>query len=385
MKRRIITGILIITLLGGGIYIRRNSVKKSNITAVKTSTVVNGNVKSYLSTTAVIKSKNSKDYFGQQLKVSKVHVKIGDSVKQGQILVTFDVSDLNNNIKQTEIQYNNSLLQRKDLYNQRDQINKKIEDLDTQIKELQSKNTLNPAEAAELKTLKNSRDNIQRISDEKIKQQDNAVALAKLAYDNAKAKLGEGKENITTEFDGVVTSVNVLEGGIGSPAQPAVTVQDITNLKAVVSIGKYDAAKIGLEQPAEIKNNGEILKGKVSFIDPVARKTMGAAGAETILNTEIDILDKSEGLKVDFDADVNILLGEKANVVKIPAEAVKSDKNGNAYVFVVENGKAVEKTLKLGLQSDIEAEVLEGLKVGEKVILNPIASVKSGTLVEEVR
>lgn len=383
MRKRLIVAIVIIVLLGGGLYFRKYSEKKSKALRVKTTAVTKGEVRSYLSTTAVIKSKKSKDYFGQQLKIGKVNVKVGDNVKEGQVLVTFDVTDLNTNIKQAEIQYNNALLQRKELYNQRDQANKKIGDLDKQIKELESKSSLSPVEAAELKTLKSTRENIQRISDERIKQQENAVALAKLTYDSAKAKLSDGRENIIAGFEGVVTAVNVAEGGMGNPAQPAVIVQDINNLKAVVSIGKYDAAKIALDQPAEVRNNSNIYKGKVAFIDPIAKKTVGSNGAETTLNTEIDIVDTPEGLKIDFDADVNILLGEKSGVIKVPAESVKSDKSGNTYVFVVENSRAVAKTVKLGLQSDTDAEVLEGLNEGEKVILNPVASINSGILVEE--
>lgn len=383
MRKRLIVAILIIVLLGGGLYFRKYSEKKSKALRVKTTAVTKGEVRSYLSTTAVIKSKKSKDYFGQQLKIGKVNVKVGDNVKEGQVLVTFDVTDLNTNIKQAEIQYNNALLQRKELYNQREQANKKIGDLDKQIKELESRNSLSPVEAAELKTLKSTRENIQRISDERIKQQENAVALAKLTYDSAKAKLSDGRENIIAGFEGVVTAVNVAEGGMGNPAQPAVIVQDINNLKAVVSIGKYDAAKIALDQPAEVRNNSNIYKGKVAFIDPIAKKTVGSNGAETTLNTEIDIVDTPEGLKIDFDADVNILLGEKSGVIKVPAESVKSDKSGNTFVFVVENSRAVAKTVKLGLQSDTDAEVLEGLNEGEKVILNPVASINSGILVEE--
>lgn len=383
MKKRIIIGIIIVTLLGGGFYLRKARAERRNFTAVKTSSVVKGDVKSYLSTTAVIKAKSSKDYFGQQLKVSKVNVKVGDSVIKGQVLVTFDITDINTSIRQAEIQYNNAVLQRQDLYNQRDQINNKIADLDRQIKDLEAKATLTPAEATELKTFKSTRDNTQRISDERIKQQDNAVALAKLTMDSNRAKIADGRENIVAEFDGVVTAVNVVEGGMGSAVQAAVVVQDITNLKAVVSVGKYDAAKIKLEQPAEIKNAGATLKGKIAFIDPVAKKSVSSSGTETMLNTEIDITDKPEGLKVDFDTDVNILLGEVANVIKVPAEAVRSDKNGRSYVFVIEEDKAVEKTVTLGLQSDMEVEITEGLKEGEKVILNPVATIKTGTVVKE--
>lgn len=395
MKKKLIIGVLIAVIIGGGIYIKAAGVKKGSYTNIKISQVSKGDVKAYLATTAVIKSKNSKDYFGQQLKISKLNVKVGDAVKKDQVLLTYDVSDINNSIKQAEIQYNNAVLSKQILVNNDKQIKNKISDLNSQISDLdkqieQLKSSVNPADAAKIssletqkKQLEQTKDSLKTSSTEQMKQADNAIALAQIALDSAKSKLGAGKENIIAQFDGVVTSVNVTEGGFGSPSMAAIVVQDISNLKAVVAVGKFDAAKIAIDQQAEIKVNGNTAKGKVAYIDPVAKKTASSTGTDTTLNTEIDITEKAEGLKVDFDTDINILLGEKSGVIKVPAEAIKSDKTGRFYVYVVEGDKAVERTVTLGLQSDMEAEVLEGVKEGEKVILNPVASIKDGSLVKE--
>lgn len=343
------------------------------------------------------------------MKITKVNVKIGDSVEKGQVLLTYDVSDINNSIKQAEIQYSNAVLSKqilnnnnKDIRNSIADINKKIADTDDQIKDIDKqisdiKNNENPLDDTKLPDLikakeglnqtkeayKKSKDSLKTIPTEQFKQADNSITLAKIMLDSAKAKVAGGKDSIAADFNGIVTAVNVTEGSFGNPAVAAVIVQDVEDLKAVLSVGKYDAPKIQLDQPAEIKSDGGVLNGKVSFIDPVAKKTMGASGTETTLSTEVDILDRPEGLKVDFDADVNVLLGEKNNIIKVPAEAIKSDKNGRTYVYIVEGVKAVEKTVKLGLQSDMEVEVAEGLKSGEKVILNPVAAIKDGTLVRE--
>jgi HlyD family secretion protein len=395
MKKKVIIGIVIAVVIAGAIYLKVSSGNKSGFTNIKTTQVSKGDVKSYLSTTAVIKSKNTKEYFGQQLKISKLNVKVGQTVAKGEVLLSYDVSDINSGIKQAEIQYNNAVISKQILTNNNSDIKSKISDMDKQIADLQKqiddlKNSANPVDAAKVPTLetqktqlKNSKDSLKPISTEQFKQADNAIALAQISLDSAKSKLGEGKESVIADFDGVVTTVNVSEGGFGSPSMPAIVIQDLNSLKAIVSVGKFDAPKIKVEQTAEIKVNGNTAKGKVSYIDPVAKKTASVTGTDTTLNTEIDILEKAEGLKVDFDTDVNILLGEKGAVTKVPAEAIKSDKTGRTYVFIVDGEKAIEKTVKLGLQSDMEAEVLEGVKEGEKIILNPAASLKDGSLVKE--
>lgn len=407
MRKKIIIGVIVAALIGGAVFFRSTGKDKGKYIEIKTTAVEKGNIKSYLSTTAVIKSKNSNEYFGQQMKIKKVNVNVGDSVKKGQVLLTYDVSDINNNIKQAEIQYNNAVLSKQllnknnsDIKNSIADFNKKIGDVDKQIKNVDKqieeiKNNDNPLDDTKIPELlrtkeglnqtkeayNNSKKGLKTIPSEQFKQADNSITLAKINLDSVKDKADN--DRIIADFNGVVTAVNVTEGGFGNPAVAAIVVQDIENLKAVLSVGKYDAPKIKLDQPAEIMSGSESLEGKVSFIDPVAKRTVGAAGTETTLSTEIDILDRPEGLKIDFDTDVNVLLGEKNDIIKVPAETIKSDKTGRTYVYVVEGEKAVEKTVKLGLQSDMEVEIVEGLKVGEKVILNPVAAIEDGTLVQE--
>jgi len=66
---------------------------------------------------------------------------------------------------------------------------------------------------------------------------------------------------------------------------------------------------------------------------------------------------------------------------KIPVECIKYDKAYNTSVFVVENGTAKLTPVRLGLQSESEIEVVEGLKQGDKVILNPSMDLKDGMAV----
>lgn len=395
MRKRVILGIIVALVIGASAYFYIAKNKAAAYTNVKTAQVSKGEVKSYLATTAVIKSKNVKEYFGQQLRVSKLNVKVGEPVTQGQLLLSYDVTDINNSIKQAEIQYENAVISKSILTNSNNDIKNKIVDADKKIQELEGqieslRGSTNPLDSARVYTLesqrtqlKATRDSLKPVSSDQLKQADNAISLAKIALESARAKLGEGKENVVADFDGVVTAVNVIEGGIANPALAAIVIQDLNSLKAVVSLGKFDAAKIQLEQAAEVKANGNTAKGKVTYIDPVAKKTASVAGTDTTLNTEIDILEKAEGLKIDFDTEVNILLGEKAAVIKVPVEAVRNDKTNRDYVFVVEGDKAVERTVKLGLHSDLEVEIIEGVKEGEKVVLNPTGNLKDGGLVKE--
>lgn len=381
MRKKIIIWIVIIVVLGGFIAFRSANKAKGKFVNVKTETVTQGDVKAYLSTTATIKSKNSKDYFALQGKVKKVNVKVGDAVKKDQVLVEYEVTDLNIPVKQAQIQYDNAVLTKQMQTNSNNDMKNKIADLDKQIEEYKQ----NPADALKLQQAEAERKALKLpFTNEQLKQADNAIALAKLTLDNAKQNLSKSQDKIVAEADGVVTAIGVVEGAASvASAQPAVTVQDVENLKALVSVGKYDANKMQVGQEAVVKSSNKEYKGKVAVVDPAAKKTVSATGTETTLGLEIDILDKPEGLKIDFDADVDILLGQVNNVVKVPAESVKTNKEGKAFIYIIEGDKAVEREVKLGLQSDMEVQVLEGVKTGDKVILNPGETIKNGTMVKE--
>ncbi|GAV22892.1 efflux RND transporter periplasmic adaptor subunit [Carboxydothermus pertinax] len=374
---KIAVGLLVLAAVVFGFYsYRAATVRKNSQLDVKTAKATVGDVVAYLSVSATIESQNKKDYYAPQAKVKRVYVKVGDKVKKGDVLVTFETQDYSFPIEQAQIQYENAVLQRDELYAQKKDIEDKIKQLDTQISSLEKSN--NPEDKAKLESLKQQRDNIQPVSEEKIKQAENSVKLAKLSLDNAKKAAAQAQDKITADFSGVVTAVNVVEGAMANSMQPAVTVQDLSNLKAVAKLGRFDASKVSLGQKVVLRNGKKTYSGEVTFIEPVATTTMSASGQESTVGVEIKVLDKNTDLKVGFDVDADIQIGRKTGVVKIPVEAIRQEKDRSS-VFVVEQGQAKEKEVTTGLWSDNEVEIVSGLSAGETVILNPSLKITNGT------
>ncbi|MBU3114557.1 efflux RND transporter periplasmic adaptor subunit [Clostridium lacusfryxellense] len=366
MKKKFIIGVAIVACIGiiGGI--RLTAKNKTQVISVKTSKVTMGDVKMYLSTTATIKSKNEKDYSASQAtKISSVNVSVGDEVKKGKTLLTYDTTDLNNQVTSAKINYNNAISQKNDAINKNNDAKDTIADTEDIPA---NAGIISAAEASEL-------------SSEKVKQLNNAVASAKATLDAAKDKLSQNSY-ISSGIDGVVTEVNVVSGQTGSQ-EMAIIVQDISSLKAVVKVGKYDAAKVAIGQASTIMSNGSIYKGKVSKIYPTATVNTSATGGDTTLTVELDVLESAPQLKVNFDSDVDILLKEALDVVNVPAEAILTNKDGSTYLFVIQDGTAVKKAVKLGVQSDSDVQIASGVKVGESVILNPGSSVTNGVMVKD--
>ena len=379
-KKTVIYGLIVVGILSG-VFLISGKKKAGKIATVKTSIVQVGELKSYISTTATVESKNSKEYYGLQAKIKKVNVKVGDKVKIGDVLITYEAQDLASTVSQAQIQYDNAILQKKDLYNQNESIKSKIADLDNQIATLEK--STNPADKAKLETLKQQKGALSPMSEEKLKQADNSIKLAELSLTSAKQRLSENKSTVVAENAGVVTELNAIEGSVGNGMQAVVVVQDVENLKATASLGKFDANKVKVGQEVSIKSGNNIYKGSISFIEPAAKKTVGVTGSETTLGVEIAILDKAPALKIDFDVDVDILVGKVENAVKIPSEALKVEKGDKNLVYVVEENVAHEVKVNIGEQSDTEVQITKGIKNGDKVILNPSTSIKEGTIVKE--
>lgn len=378
-KKRIITVIIIAAIIVLTIVIV-NSQSKVMPFPVKVSEVTKGDIETILSTNALIESKKTKDYMGKaQYTVKSVNFEVGDTVKAGDILLSYDVKDYENAVLQAQIQYDNALLNKSELLEQKKDIEDEIKQMDEKIFILDGSS--NPEDIASLQALIQARKNIQEISDEKIMLMDNTIALAKLQLDTYTDTLNEAMEGIVAEFDGVVTAVNATESLPLSMAQPAFVVQQLNNLKGVINLGKYDAAKIQLGQKATLKYESYTYEGRVSFIEPVASKdiTMGTADA-TIL-AEIDILNPDEHLKINFDVNADLSIASAKQVLQLPTECLKYGKDGAVSVFVIKDGLAVLTPVTIGIQSDISVEIIDGLSEGDMVISTPPDNITDGTAV----
>ncbi|OPJ58567.1 efflux RND transporter periplasmic adaptor subunit [Clostridium oryzae] len=407
MKKKIIALVISAAVIASLVGLTVMTKNKNKYQQVKTTTVSRGDIDVYLSTTAAIKSQSTKEYYGPQAKVKKVKVEVGDKVTKGDVLATFESQDLETPVEQARIQYNNALLQKQELVEQNNKVksnisdlNSKIDKINSQIKQIDNninklKQLKNPASATQIEqlngqkstltsqkaTLVQQKDSLSTVSDVKFQEADNAIKLNKLSLDTAKKNLASGIKNIIANRSGVVTQINIVEGGISTSQQAAIVVQNLDNLKAVLSVSRYDAAKVRLHQKAVISNSDENYSGRVSYIAPTAETSKSINADDATLEVDVKVTDKKPDLKVGFQADVDILLNKAENVIKIPVECVKTDKTGKSVVYVVENKKAVEREVKVGVKSDTDAEV-QGIKVGEKVILNPTDLIKNGTFVK---
>lgn len=383
MKRSskgILITILVVALIALSVYgISQRNQHMLNAIEVKTAKVEKGDIVWLFSTNGDVESKSKQDYFIlTPTKVLKVFVDVGDKVKKGDKLLELETQDLSIQYKIAQKQLEMAKLQLESL--------KKLKEKWSSQNQSSLQNSTAPIQSFSQNTLLSSQ--MQGTSpgyslDDQIKLQEKQVEIAQLNLQSIKQNMDKQQRYVKSQSNGVVTAINAREGNIFSSVQlPAVTVEDPENLQIVLNVNQYDAINISEGQKALIRFGEKTFDGVVKMVSPAATKIITQTGAENVVKVYVDILNNDGTIKPGFNVDVDIKLGEKKNVLKVPSEAILTDKNGQSFVYIVENGVAQQRKVEVGLSSDLETEIKSGVAAGEKVILNPNSSIQDGTKVK---
>lgn len=360
-KKWAIAGAIVLSI-GASVYIYA-SARSHDIIDVKAVMVKRGNIESDLSCSGVTQTQNRMDYYASSpLKIEKIYVCLGDRVKVNELLAKFEPQDFSSELEQA--------------YAQLEIASSTLEGLEKQKREGNEKT---PSVIAGFDMGANKSFDI----DSQIEIQKKQVELAKIGVDSIKDKIEGMQTEIKSSMAGVVTAINGAQGGIASVVLPIVSVEDTENIKAVINVSQYDAANIkeGQEAVVSLGDGGKEYKGIVKRISPTARKAASGAGTETAVPVDIVLKNPDSGIKIGYGIDVNIKTCFRANVLYIPNEAVISSKGRNKNVYAVQDGKALIKTIKTGVESDFYTEVIEGLSEGEYVIVNPPQTIEDGSFI----
>lgn len=202
-----------------------------------------------------------------------------------------------------------------------------------------------------------------------------------------------GETTYEAAFDGTVTEVNIIEGepdGNAQQGQPSLVVSDLNTLQVGIRLSRSDADLIEVDQSVTLEYSNSEYEGHISTIDPVATSEdegmsipgLSGGGSGTSLGATIAFDSDVEGLIAGFDIDADIEIAAVENALILPIEALNYDSDNNPYVYIIEDGVAVETEIETGIQSQADIEVTEGLETGDNVVLSPDEEIEDGTEVE---
>jgi membrane fusion protein (multidrug efflux system) len=178
----------------------------------------------------------------------------------------------------------------------------------------------------------------------------------------------------------VGNTVTPVGGVIESADSSLFVVEDLDTLILRVNVPERELSKLSVGQPAELSFDavpGRTFQGEIALISPSIDPATATFGVR------IRVAETGGLLRPGMFARVAIVYERKLDALQIPRTALL-DTDGQAKVFVVTGGKAVERAVKLGLSNGAWIEVTEGLADGEQVVVVGQGAVKPGAAVRVV-
>jgi RND family efflux transporter MFP subunit len=191
---------------------------------------------------------------------------------------------------------------------------------------------------------------------------------------------------IRAPFDAVVLTKNADIGDIVTPIGAAadakaavVNIADMDSLKVEVDVSESNIEQVKVGQPCEIQLDAlpnDRFRGVVHMIVPTADRSKAS------ILVKAAFLDKDPRILPEMSAKVAFLSRQVTPEEKNPFKALPGtavvNHDGETLVFVVRNNRALKTPVHLGRKLDTMVEILDGVEVGDQVVMTPSDKMKDG-------
>lgn len=184
-----------------------------------------------------------------------------------------------------------------------------------------------------------------------------------------------GYAQLSAPFDGVVTRKWVEVGDLAVPGKALAEVEDPRSLRVEADIPEtmVGGLQLGTQLPIGVPSLGKSLMGVVGEIAPV-----GDANSRTFL-VKLDVPSAS-GLRAGLFVRVSVPSGESRSIY-VPETALRL-RGQLEQVFVLDQGVARLRLVRVGKRSDGGVEVTSGVLPGESVVVDGLGTLVDGQPVE---
>jgi RND family efflux transporter MFP subunit len=324
--------------------------------AVKVCRVSENNNNSYITASGKIEAENSANLSTRIMGyITKIHVKVGQKVGAGQVLVSINNTDLQAKKAQVEA----SILQATAGYNNA----KKDYDRFVHLFKLQS------ASQKELDDM-TARYEMAKAGLEGAKQMRNEV-ISQFSY-----------TSITAPFSGTVTNTYMKEGDMANPGMPLVSIEGATRLQVTSMVSENDIIRIkkGMSVKVLVKSSNITHNGIVAEVSESATNT----GGQYLVKINLDKTDSSvlSGMYVNVQFPVsNPTPVLNSNMVLIPETALVKQGQLTGIYTIGSGNVAILRWLRIGKSYGNQVEILSGLNANEHYINSAEGKLYNGALV----
>jgi len=165
----------------------------------------------------------------------------------------------------------------------------------------------------------------------------------------------------------------IEEGGSVREHQTIISLPDMTKMMASISVHESSVDKVRPGQKATLVMDAfpdKTFSGEVIKVAPLPDQQQNWLSPDLkVYATEVSIDGTYDFLKPGMSAKVEILVERLENVIIVPVQVV-ANRGGKKVCYVLGSGPQ-ERKVKTGSFNDTFVQILDGLEVGEKVLLSP--------------
>ncbi len=285
-------------------------------------------------------------------RLTAVNVKLGDRVRRGQIIAKIEDREIVEQVRQAEASHQVALAT----------IRQREADLKLAETSVERSRNLFGRQLLPKQTL----DDAEARYSAAVAQVD--LSKAQLAQNDARLqelRINHANTNVASPVDGFVAQRNVDPGAWVSQNAPVASVVDISSLRLVANVVEKDLRLVTVGDKAQVEVDAfpdESFSGRIARVSPILDPATRTAPME------VEIPNRDYRLKPGMYAKVNLEVDNRTNVLLVPKVSLV-DSEGRRGVFIpnAEN-RAEFKPVKVGLEDDNHAEVLDGVNEGEVIV-----------------
>lgn len=219
---------------------------------------------------------------------------------------------------------------------------------------------------------------------------DAQIVQAQIAVNTAQVNLGYTK--ITSPIDGTIVALPVEEGQTVNAVQSAPTLVKVARLDTMTieaQISEADVVKVKTGMPVYftiLGEPGKRYRATLRAIEPApdsindetttSSSSSASSSSSSTSSTAIyynglfDVANPDGALRISMTAQVYIVLAKAKGAVVIPATALQGE-----WVQVVdEQGNIARRPVKVGINNNVDAQIISGVLAGEKVIVSQVSA-----------
>ncbi|ECK1938016.1 efflux RND transporter periplasmic adaptor subunit [Campylobacter lari] len=306
--------------------------------------------------------------------ITKLHVKLGDHVNEGDLIAQIDKDKQQNDLDITKAQLESAKANLE---------SKKIA-LDIATKQYQREQKLYAKKATSLENLENLKNTFYalRANVADLKAQ---TTQLEISLKNAQKDLAF--TTITAPSKGEIINVAVEEGQTVNANQNTpsiVRLADLSEMEIRMQIAEADINKISVGKKVKfsiLNEPDKKYKAVISSIDP-ANTTISDATSNTNLNSSssastnavyyyarVFVKNDNNFLRIGMSTENEIAIKTENNTLVIPTLAIKSDTKGYYVEILKANNISVKTPVKLGIKDSLNTQILDGINEGDLVII----------------